>query len=92
MADLLGMVTAIVVLFATEYFTHYTFPPVRNIARQAVLSASNVIVAGYSYGLLSAIPTIFMVVAALGVSYVLGSMFIPPYGVEGGIFGTAVAP
>ncbi|GAB6947985.1 sodium-translocating pyrophosphatase [Vulcanisaeta sp. JCM 16161] len=90
-ADLLGMVTAIVVLFATEYFTHYTFPPVRNIARQAVLSASNVIVAGYSYGLLSAIPTIFMVVAALGVSYVLGSMFIPPYGVEGGIFGTAVA-
>lgn len=90
-SDLLGMITAIVVLFATEYFTHYTFPPVRNIARQAVLSASNVIVAGYSYGLLSAIPTIFMVVAALGISYVLGSMFIPPYGVEGGIFGTAVA-
>ncbi len=90
-ADLLGMITAIVVLFATEYFTHYTFPPVRNIARQAVLSASNVIVAGYSYGLLSAIPTIFMVVAALGISYVLGSMFIPPYGIEGGIFGTAVA-
>ena len=90
-ADLLGMITAIVVLFATEYFTHYTFPPVRNIAYQAVLSASNVIVAGYSYGLLSAIPTIFMVVAALGISYVLGSMFIPPYGIEGGIFGTAVA-
>ncbi|WP_069807483.1 sodium-translocating pyrophosphatase [Vulcanisaeta thermophila] len=90
-ADLLGMITALVALFVTEYFTHYTFPPVRNIARQAVLSASNVIVAGYSYGLLSAVPTILMVVAALGISYVLGSMFIPPGGIEGGIFGTAVA-
>ncbi|MFP3173252.1 MAG: sodium-translocating pyrophosphatase [Vulcanisaeta sp.] len=90
-SDLLGMITAIVVLFATEYFTHYTFSPVRNIAQQAALSASNVIVAGYSYGLLSAIPTIFMVIVALGGSYVLGSMFIPPGGVEGGIFGTAIA-
>jgi len=90
-SDLLGMITAIVVLFATEYFTHYTFPPVRNIAQQAALSASNVIVSGYSYGLLSAIPTIFIVIVALGGSYVLGSMFIPPGGVEGGIFGTAIA-
>ncbi len=94
-SDLLGMITAIVVLFATEYFTHYTFPPVRNIARQAVLSASNVIVAGYSYGLLSAIPTILMVVASLGISFMLGWFFIPVNGVvhtvEGGIFGTAVA-
>ncbi len=90
-SDLLGMITAIVVLFATEYFTHYTFPPVRNIAQQAALSASNVIVTGYSYGLLSAIPTILMVVGALGISYVLGSMYIPPYGIEGGIFGTAIA-
>jgi len=89
-SDLLGMITAIVVLFATEYFTHYTFPPVRNIARQATLSASNVIVSGYSYGLLSAIPTILMVVGALGISYILGSMFIAP-GIEGGIFGTAIA-
>jgi K(+)-stimulated pyrophosphate-energized sodium pump len=89
-SDLLGMITAIVVLFATEYFTHYTFPPVRNIARQATLSASNVIVAGYSYGLLSAIPTVLMVVGALGASYILGSMFIAP-GIEGGIFGTAIA-
>jgi len=90
-SDLLGMITAIVVLFATEYFTHYTFPPVRNIARQATLSASNVIVSGYSYGLLSAIPTILMVVGALGISYILGSMFISPGGIEGGIFGTAIA-
>ncbi len=90
-SDLLGMITAIVVLYVTEYFTHYTFSPVRNIAQQAALSASNVIVAGYSYGLLSAVPTIFMVIAALGISYVLGSMFIPPGGVEGGIFGTAIA-
>ncbi|BDR92560.1 sodium-translocating pyrophosphatase [Vulcanisaeta souniana] len=90
-SDLLGMITAIVVLYVTEYFTHYTFPPVRNIATQATLSASNVIVAGYSYGLLSAVPTILMVVTALGASYVLGSMYIPPGGVRGGIFGTAIA-
>ncbi|ADY01522.1 V-type H(+)-translocating pyrophosphatase [Vulcanisaeta moutnovskia 768-28] len=90
-SDLLGMITAVVVLYVTEYFTHYTFPPVRNIAMQATLSASNVIVAGYSYGLLSAVPTIFMVITALGISYVLGSMFIPPHGIEGGIFGTAIA-
>ncbi len=93
-SDLLGMLTAIAVLHITEYFTHYTHGPVRNVARQSTISASNVIVTGYSYGLLSAVPVLIVVSAVLGASFALGYYLLEGLGVEplmGGIYGTAIA-
>ncbi|MGC8568499.1 MAG: sodium-translocating pyrophosphatase [Nitrososphaeria archaeon] len=88
----LGMLTTIIILHITEYFTHYTHGPVRNIARQSAISASNVIVTGYSYGLLSAVPVILTVSAVLGISYALGELYITyPSALAGGIYGTAIA-
>jgi len=88
----MGFITAVAVLYVTQYFTHYTYNPVRDIARQAVFSASNVIVTGYSYGLLSAAPIIAIVALALGASFYLGYLYIPTsMPIEGGVMGTALA-
>ncbi|MDT7903370.1 MAG: sodium-translocating pyrophosphatase, partial [Caldivirga sp.] len=88
----MGFITAVAVLYVTQYFTHYTYSPVKDIARQAVFSASNVIVTGYSYGLLSAAPIIAIVALALGVSFYLGYSYIPTsMPIEGGVMGTALA-
>ena len=56
-------------------------------------SAANLILAGYSYGLLSAIPSVIGVVAALVASYFLGSN-TPALGFgewKGGIYAVAIA-
>lgn len=88
----MGFITAVAVLYVTQYFTHYTYSPVKDIARQAIFSASNVIVTGYSYGLLSAAPIIAIVALALGASFYLGYSYISTsMPIEGGVMGTALA-
>jgi len=99
-SDFLGMITAIAVLHFTEYYTHYTHAPVKNIAKQSTVNAGSVIVAGYSYGLASAVPVLLVVALVLGLSFALGYSIITP-GITasdiaitpemGGIFGTAIA-
>jgi K(+)-stimulated pyrophosphate-energized sodium pump len=91
-SDFLGMVTAIAVLHITEYYTHYTHAPVKNIAKQSTISASNVIVAGYSYGLSSAVPVLIVVALVLGASFALGYRLVGvPTPIMAGIYGTAAA-
>ncbi|MDP8023337.1 MAG: sodium-translocating pyrophosphatase [Nitrososphaeria archaeon] len=90
--DILGMITTIIVLHITEYYTHYTHKPVKDIARQSAISPSNVIVTGYSYGLMSAVPVLLTVSAVLGISFYLGYFVLAyPTAVTAGIYGTAVA-
>lgn len=91
-SDILGMLTAIAVLHITENYTHYTHEPVKNIARQATISASNVVVTGYSYGLMSAVPVLLVVALVLGASFALGYYLIgAPNPFMAGIYGTAMA-
>jgi len=90
--DILGMLTAIAVLHITEYYTHYTHSPVKNIARQSTVSASNVIVTGYSYGLASAVPVMMVVAFVLGSSFALGYTLMHLLSpLMSGIYGTAAA-
>ena len=90
--DILGMITTIIVLHITEYYTHYTHRPVKDIAKQSAISPSNVIVTGYSYGLMSAVPVLLTVSAVLGISFYLGYFVLAyPTAVTAGIYGTAVA-
>ncbi len=92
LSALLGMITSAVVLKVTEYFTHYTHNPVKEIAKQAKISASNVIVTGYAYGLMSSVPIIITVSASLGLSFYLGYFVLRyPNPIAGGIFDTAIA-
>ena len=68
----LGAVIAPIVLALTGYYTHYTYKPVKSIARQALISPATVIVTGYAYGLLSAIPVILLIAFILGLTYYIG--------------------
>ncbi len=101
LAAALGAVVAPVVLALTGYFTHYTYKPVKQIANQALISPATVIVTGYSYGLLSAIPVILLIAAILGITYYIGYVsfgsLAAPAALSGyskflaGIYGTALA-
>jgi vacuolar-type H(+)-translocating pyrophosphatase len=101
LAASLGAVLAPIVLALTGYYTHYTYKPVKSIAQQAKISAATVIVTGYSYGLLSAIPVIILIAVVLGITYVMGYFtfshlvsepLLSGYsGFLAGIYGTALA-
>ncbi|ADL19418.1 Proton-translocating pyrophosphatase [Acidilobus saccharovorans 345-15] len=101
LAASLGAVVAPLVLALTGYYTHYTYKPVKDIANQALISPATVIVTGYAYGLISAIPVILLIAFVLGLTYALGyfafsslvsSSVLSGYsGFLAGIYGTALA-
>ena len=74
----LGAIIAPIVLALTGYYTHYTYKPVKSIARQALISPATVIVTGYAYGLLSAIPVILLIAFILGLTYYMGYVAFSP--------------
>ncbi|RFA95110.1 sodium-translocating pyrophosphatase [Pyrobaculum aerophilum] len=93
----LGAVIAPLIVKITDYYTSYNYGPVRKIAEQAKISPATVIVTGYGVGLMSAIPVIAVIVAVLGISYMIGYYTVPVSGFGelskylAGIFGTAMA-
>jgi K(+)-stimulated pyrophosphate-energized sodium pump len=96
-ATSLGALVAPVIVKITDYYTSYNYGPVRRIAEQAKISPATVIITGYGVGLMSAIPAVFVMLAALGISYVLGFYAVPVTAFGdyskylAGIFGTAMA-
>jgi K(+)-stimulated pyrophosphate-energized sodium pump len=96
-ATSLGALVAPVILKITDYYTSYNYGPVRRIADQAKISPATVIITGYGVGLMSAIPAVLVMLAALGISYVLGYYAVPVTAFGdiskylAGIFGTAMA-
>ncbi len=85
---LTGMVTAVVYVWITQYYTEARYRPVREIAKASETGPGTNIIQGFSVGLeATAIPAVVVSVAIL-VSYWLGeSTGIP----GGGIYGTAIA-
>jgi K(+)-stimulated pyrophosphate-energized sodium pump len=96
-ATSLGALVAPVILKITDYYTSYNYGPVRRIADQAKISPATVIITGYGVGLMSAIPAVLVILAALGVSYAIGFYAVPVTAFGdyskylAGIFGTAMA-
>jgi len=96
-ATSLGALVAPVIVKITDYYTSYNYGPVRRIAEQAKISPATVIITGYGVGLTSAIPAVFVILAVLGISYVLGFYAVPVTAFGdyskylAGIFGTAMA-
>jgi K(+)-stimulated pyrophosphate-energized sodium pump len=96
-ATSLGALVAPVIVKLTDFYTSYNYGPVRRIAEQAKISPATVIITGYGVGLMSAIPAVFVMLAALGVSYVLGFYAVPVTAFGdyskylAGVFGTAMA-
>jgi K(+)-stimulated pyrophosphate-energized sodium pump len=88
LAGLVGIITSIIFVYLTQYYTEYRFRPVKSIAESSQTGAATNIITGFSVALESvALPVIVISSAILG-SYFLGKFS----GIEnGGLYGTAVA-
>ncbi|MGV9103271.1 MAG: sodium-translocating pyrophosphatase [Candidatus Thorarchaeota archaeon] len=96
-AAILGLFTGVIIGFTSDIFTNDRgigfFTPVPNMVGSAQKSAANLILSGYSYGLLSAVPSVIMIAAALVGSFLLGSN-ATSIGLgtwEGGIYAVSIA-
>ncbi|MDP2931168.1 MAG: sodium-translocating pyrophosphatase [Chloroflexota bacterium] len=87
-AGAIGILTSVVVVFITQYYTEGRFRPVRSIVNASKTGPATNIVTGISVGFESTVATAFTIAAALLLSYWMGSMTGLP---GGAAFGTAVA-
>ncbi|MCD6577139.1 MAG: sodium-translocating pyrophosphatase [Anaerolineaceae bacterium] len=86
-STLVGLIVGVVVGFTTEYFTSENYKPVKETARVSDSGAAITIITGFSYGLLSIIPSIFGIVIATLVSFYLSEAS----GVITGIYGIGIS-
>lgn len=87
-AGLVGILTSIVFIYITQYYTEAKYRPVQDIAKSSQTGHATNIIAGYAVGLESTGMTVIAIVAALLASYWLGEKSGVP---GGGLYGTAVA-
>ncbi|MFW5689960.1 MAG: sodium-translocating pyrophosphatase [Spirochaetota bacterium] len=81
-----GVVIGLVIGYTTNFFTSDLYAPVKLVAKYSKSGSAINIITGFSYGLLSIVPFVVGIVAAMLVSY-FGA---EAYGV-GGIYGVAIA-
>lgn len=85
-AATIGIVTGVIIGFTTDFFTNDQYKPVQETARVSTSGSAITIITGYSYGLISIVPSILGVVVATLLSYnVAVSNGLP------GIYGIGVA-
>ncbi|MBC8276081.1 MAG: sodium-translocating pyrophosphatase [Chloroflexi bacterium] len=87
-AGVVGIVTSIVIVFITQYYTESRHKPVQEIAEASKTGPATNIVAGTAVGFETTLATALVIGLALLLSYWMGNMS----GAQGaGAFGTAVA-
>jgi len=87
-AGLVGIVTSIIFVYLTQYYTEAKYRPVREIAEASQTGHATNIITGFAVGLESTGLTVVVISLALFAAYKLGSLS----GVAGGgLYGTAVA-
>jgi len=88
LCGLVGLATAMVFVYITQYYTEYKYRPVKEIATASQTGPATNIIAGFAVALeCTALPVLAISVAIIG-SYYLGlSSGLP----NAGLFGTAVA-
>jgi K(+)-stimulated pyrophosphate-energized sodium pump len=85
---LIGIVTAILFVFITQYYTEYKYRPVREIAEASLTGPATNIISGVAVGLECTAFPVLVIAAAIVGSYYLGAAS----GLRNaGLFGTAVA-
>ncbi|MBN1977935.1 MAG: sodium-translocating pyrophosphatase, partial [Anaerolineae bacterium] len=70
-ATLAGLITGVVIGFTSDFFTGDDRPPVVETAKVSSSGAAITIITGFSYGLVSIVPSIIGIVAATLISYYL---------------------
>ncbi|HEY5506073.1 MAG TPA: sodium-translocating pyrophosphatase [Coriobacteriia bacterium] len=88
LAGIVGIITALLYVFITQYYTEFRYRPVMSIAEASKTGPATNIIAGIAVGMEStALPVIVIGVAILA-AYALGQSSGLP---DAGLFGTAVA-
>ena len=82
-ATLAGLVTGVIIGFTSEFFTSDAYKPVRNTAKVSGSGAAITIINGFSYGLISIVPSIIGIALATFVSYYLMDAAMPGFGIYG---------
>ena len=85
-ATLAGLVTGVVIGFTSDYYTSSDFRPVLETARVSGSGAAINIITGFSYGLVSVVPSIIGIVVATLLSYYLAELS----GING-VYGIAIS-
>jgi len=83
-ATLAGLITGVVIGFTSDFFTGSDRPPVVETARVSGSGAAITIITGFSYGLISIVPTMIGIVVAMLIAYFVGdasSVITGVYGV-----------
>lgn len=68
-AILAGLIAGIIIGESTNYFTSYAYPPTLRISQASTTGAGTNIIRGFSNGLLSTVPPLIIVAAAILVAY-----------------------
>jgi K(+)-stimulated pyrophosphate-energized sodium pump len=83
-ATLAGLITGVIIGFSSDFFTGDDRPPVVETAKVSGSGAAINIITGFSYGLISIVPSVIGIVAAMLISYYLAetsSIITGVYGV-----------
>ncbi len=86
-ATLVGLVTGVVIGFTSDYFTSDAHKPVQETAKVSGSGSAITIITGFSYGLISIVPSIIGIVVATLASYYLADAS----GVISGVYGIGVS-
>ncbi len=86
-ATLSGLIAGIVIGMTTDYYTSIDQQAVKNTAEASQTGAAINILTGFSYGLLSVVPPIIGIAAAIMISYFMAEGIGP----GGGLYGISIA-
>lgn len=88
LCGVIGIVTSIIFVFITQYYTEYKYRPVKEIAKSSETGAATNIISGFAVGLESTGLPVLVISGALLGAYFVGKLT----GLDnGGLYGTAVA-
>ncbi len=93
-AALFGVVTSILILWITDYYTGYTHRPVKEVAEASQTGPATNILSGFAASLESTVLPVVVISIVLIASYYLGMAFAQEFNLNlhiGGVYGTAVA-
>ena len=87
-AGLVGIVTSILIVWITIYYTESTYRPVKSIAKASLTGHATNIISGFAVALESTVLPVIVLSIALLASFKFGSLSNLPHG---GLYGTAIA-
>ena len=73
-AAITGLITGVIIGFTSDYFTNDTRKPVQETARVSTSGSAITIIIGFSYGLISIVPSVIGIAAATLISYNLAEL------------------